>query len=65
MDEERRCDLVSCRKPLERKEGETAQNFQNRKHCDKSCAAISGNQKRRLGHGVQRLEEFLSGHKGT
>lgn len=54
MDEVRRCELISCRKPLERKEGETAQNFENRKFCDKSCAAYvsNDNRKRRGGRGL-------------
>jgi hypothetical protein len=47
MDRGRRCAWVGCEKPLMRKAGETSQNFAKRRYCDKSCAAIHGNLKRK------------------
>lgn len=60
MDQERRCDLTSCKKPLVRKTGETAQNFLTRRHCDKRCAATNDNQKR-----IRRRRYGLVQERGT
>jgi len=37
--EERVCDASWCGKPLVQREGESLQNFTNRRHCDRRCAA--------------------------
>lgn len=46
-EEDRSCARPGCDVTLRRKEGETAQNFRNRRYCDKSCAAR--HQKKRRG----------------
>jgi hypothetical protein len=43
---EKICRAPWCDAPIARKEGETCQNFVNRRYCGKSCAARHGNQKR-------------------
>lgn len=46
--EVKRCMAPWCEAVLVRKEGETSQNFTNRKYCDKRCAAKHGNYLRQM-----------------
>jgi hypothetical protein len=51
-EEERRC--LWCDRILERKEGETEDNWKKRLTCDKRCASFRGNAKRGKGRKVNR-----------
>jgi hypothetical protein len=43
--EDRICERPGCDGAIERKEGETVQNFLRRRYCDRRCAALHGNEK--------------------
>jgi hypothetical protein len=47
MENRRLCARPGCGVAIERKEGETAQNFSKREYCGRSCAALHSAQRKK------------------